>query len=403
MIIHPKIRGFICTTAHPTGCARIVAEQIEYVKSQGKLLQGPSRVLIIGASTGYGLASRIAATFGAGAKTIGVFYERPADDKRTASAGWYNTAAFERFAHQEGHYAKSINGDAFSQEIKEHTAELIRQDLKQVDLVIYSLASPRRTHPITGQTFNSVLRPIGQTFTSKTVDPFQGEVKEVTIEPAKEEEIASTVAVMGGEDWAMWMDYLGQQGLLADHVKTLAYTYIGPQLTHAVYKDGTIGAAKNHLAETADELNATLQSRGGQALLSVNKALVTQASAAIPVVPLYNSLLYKVMKEKGIHEGCIEQIERLFKDYIYTSQPLPLDANGRIRLDDWEMRPDVQAQISALWPKITTENLEQLTDIEGYRDDFYRLFGFNAKGVDYDAPVDPDVKIESMDAVTASE
>ncbi len=400
MIIHPKVRGFICTTAHPTGCARIVAEQIDYVKSHGKL-QGPKNVLVIGASTGYGLASRIVATFGAGAKTIGVFYEKPADDKRTASAGWYNSAAFEQFAHQQGYYAKSINGDAFSQSVKEQTAALIREDLKQVDLIIYSLASPRRIHPTTGQTFSSVLKPIGQTFTSKTVDPFRGEVKEVTIEPATEEEIAATVAVMGGEDWAMWIDYLDQQGLLANNVKTLAYTYIGPQLTHAVYKDGTIGAAKNHLAETADQLNANLQKKGGQALLSVNKALVTQASAAIPVVPLYNSLLYKIMKEKGTHEGCIEQIERLFKDYICTNQPLPRDENGRIRLDDLEMRPDVQEQISALWPKVTTENLEQLTDIEGYRHDFYRLFGFNAKGVDYDTPVNPEVNIESIDTATA--
>lgn len=396
MIIQPKIRGFICTTAHPAGCARVVEEQVNYVKAKGKFA-GPQRVLVIGASTGYGLASRIAATFGAGAKTIGVFFEKEADEKRTASPGWYNSAAFERLAHQDGYYAKSINGDAFSQEVKTQTADMIRRDLGKIDLIVYSLASPRRTHPVTGQTFTSTLRPIGQSFTGKTVDAFRGEVKEVTIEPAGEEEVAHTVAVMGGEDWEMWLDYLAQEGLLAEGVKTVAYSYLGPKLTHAIYKEGTIGKAKEDLKATADRLNQKLASVKGAAVISVDKAVVTQASAAIPVVPLYISILFKVMKEKGIHEGCIEQIDRLFRDHLYASHPLKLDGEGYIRIDDLEMRQEVQQAVEAIWPAVTTENLESLTDAAGYRDDFYRLFGFNVAGVDYDADVDSIVKMPSID------
>ncbi|HVV67569.1 MAG TPA: enoyl-ACP reductase FabV [Gammaproteobacteria bacterium] len=397
MIIHPKVRGFICTTAHPVGCFKAVEEQSNYVKSQGAL-RGPKNVLVIGASTGYGLASRIQATFGAGANTIGVFYEREADAKRTATAGWYNTAAFEKLAHQNNYYAKSINGDAFSNEIKQQTADLIRRDLKQVDLVIHSLASPRRTHPDTGQVFSSVLKPIGRPFTSKTVDPFRGEVKEITLEPATPEEVAETIEVMGGEDWEMWMDFLGRENLLADGVTTVAYTYIGPELTHPIYKDGAIGKAKQHLELTAQKLQQKLGARNGRAVVSVNKALVTQASAAIPVVPLYISLLFKIMKQNGTHEGCIEQIHRLFNDYLYAPQSQPLDVEGRIRLDNFEMAPEVQKEIAQLWPKVTSENLEQLTDIAGYRDDFYRLFGFNFSTVDYDADVDPEVGIDSITA-----
>lgn len=396
MIIQPKIRGFICTTAHPAGCAKVVEEQINYVKARGKFA-GPQRVLVIGSSTGYGLASRIAATFGAGAKTIGVFFEKEADEKRTASPGWYNSAAFESLAHQDGYYAKSINGDAFSQEIKSQAADMIRQDLGKIDLIIYSLASPRRTHPVTGQTFTSTLRPIGRSFTGKTVDAFRGEVKEVTIEPAGEEEVAHTVAVMGGEDWEMWLDYLAQQDLLAEGVKTVAYSYLGPKLTHAIYKEGTIGKAKEDLKATADRLNQKLGSLKGAALVSVDKAVVTQASAAIPVVPLYIAILFKMMKEKGIHEGCIEQIDRLFRDHLYASHPVKLDGEGYIRIDDLEMRQDVQQDVEAIWPTVTTENLETLTDVAGYRDDFYRLFGFNIAGIDYNADIDPLVKMPSID------
>lgn len=395
MVIQPKIRGFICTTAHPQGCYQTVAEQINYVKSHGKF-NGPKRVLVIGSSTGYGLASRIAATFGTDAKTIGVFFEKEADEKRTATAGWYNTAAFEKIAHQENHYAKSINGDAFSNEIKQRTAELIRKDLQQVDLIVYSLASPRRTHPDTGQVFSSVLKPIGSTFTSKTVDAFRGEVKDITIEPATAEEVEHTVAVMGGEDWQMWMDFLAKENLLAPGVKTVAYSYIGPELTHAVYKNGAIGKAKAHLLATAHNINKQLAAQQGEAVISVNKALVTQASAAIPVVPLYISLLYKLMKEQGTHEGCIEQIYRLFKDFLYATHSVQRDEQGQIRIDDLEMQPAIQKKIAELWPQINTENLETLTDIEGYRNDFYRLFGFNIEGVDYDADADPNVKIDSI-------
>jgi enoyl-[acyl-carrier protein] reductase / trans-2-enoyl-CoA reductase (NAD+) len=395
MIIQPKIRGFICTTAHPVGCANAVSKQIDYVKAKGSV-KGPKNVLVIGASTGYGLASRIVATFGAGAKTLGVFFEKEADEKRTASPGWYNSVAFERLAHSEHHYAKSINGDAFSQDVKVRTAELIRKDLGKIDLIIYSLASPRRTHPVTGQVYNSVLKPIGHAFSGKTIDAFRGEVKEVVIEPATEEEVNNTVAVMGGEDWEMWIDFLANEKLLAEGVKTVAYSYLGPILTHAIYKDGTIGRAKEHLKMTSDHLNQKLKALNGQAVVSVNKAVVTQASAAIPVVPLYIALLFKIMKEKGTHEGCIEQIYRLFSEYLYASHPKPLDEQGYIRLDDLEMQEDVQQRIMALWPQINADNLMQLTDVEGYRDDFYQLFGFNIEGVNYETEVDPDLKFADV-------
>ena len=395
MIIEPKIRGFICTTAHPKGCEQNVLEQINYVKAQGKF-PGPKNVLVIGASTGYGLASRIAAAFGTQANTIGVFFERPADQRRPASAGWYNTAAFEKFAHAAHLYAKSVNGDAFSNDIKQQTAELIRQDLGKIDLIIYSLASPRRIHPDTGEIFSSTLKPVGQEFTSKTVDPFSGEVKEVTLPPASEVEVANTVAVMGGDDWERWIDFLAQENLLAEGVKTVAYSYIGPALTHAIYKDGTIGQAKAHLQKTAKKLTHTLEKLHGEAVVSVNKALVTQASAAIPVVPLYISLLFKVMKAKGTHEDCIAQIVRLYQDHLYTQHPHPRDAEGLIRIDDWEMDPAVQNAIFEIWEKVNSVNVETLTDIESYRDEFRRLFGFGLEGVDYTVDVDPVVEIESI-------
>lgn len=397
MIIQPKIRGFICTTAHPEGCKKVVEKQINYIKKQGKF-NGAKRVLVIGASTGYGLASRIVATFGMDAKTIGVFFEKPAEEKRTASTGWYNTAAFEYFAHKDGYYAKSINGDAFSHEIKAQVAKLIREELQQVDLVIYSLASPRRVHPDTGEVYSSVLKPIGQDYTSKTVDVFRGEVKEISLPKATSEDIHHTVAVMGGEDWEMWINYLANENLLAANAMTIAYSYIGPTLTHPIYKDGTIGKAKEHLAETSHKLNKKLAYIEGRALISVNKALVTQASAAIPVVPLYISLLYKLMKEKGTHEGCIEQIYRLFKDFLYASKEIPVDTQGHVRLDDLEMSPEIQQKIAEMWPQINTENVSQLTDLEGYRNEFHQLFGFNVPGLDYQAEVDPNVKIESINS-----
>ncbi|MCX7708545.1 MAG: trans-2-enoyl-CoA reductase family protein [Clostridia bacterium] len=394
MVISPKFRGFICTTAHPDGCEQNVREQINYVKAQGPV-DGPKKVLVIGASTGYGLASRIVSTFGAGAATIGVFFERPASGNRTATAGWYNTAAFEKAATEAGFYAKSINGDAFSDEIKAQTIETIKKDLGQVDMVVYSLASPRRVHPETGETFNSVLKPIGKLYTSRTVDFHSGVVSEVTIEPANEEEIRHTVAVMGGEDWEMWMHALHKAGVLAKDAVTVAYSYIGPEITYSVYREGTIGKAKDHLEATAFKITEELKSEGVKAYVSVNKALVTQASAAIPVIPLYISLLFKVMKKKGIHEGCIEQIYRLYKDRLYDGT-LELDEKGRIRVDDLEMREDVQSEVAGLWNSATSENITAIGDLEGYRKDFFNLFGFDFPEVDYSAEVEADVKIPSI-------
>jgi len=389
MIIKPKIRGFICTTAHPAGCAAHVEEQIAHVRSKGALTAMPKRVLVIGASTGYGLASRIVTAFAGGAATLGVFFEKPGEDGRTGSAGWYNSAAFERAAHAAGLYAKSINGDAFSDAIKEQTIAAIKADLGQVDAVIYSLASPRRTHPKTGITYSSVLKPVGAPFTAKSVNTDKGLVTDITIEPASEQEIADTVVVMGGEDWEMWIDALRAEGVLADDALTVGYSYIGPDLTWAIYRNGTIGHAKEDLEATAHRLAAKLAPTGGRAFVSINKALVTQASSALPVVPLYISLLYKVMKERGTHEGCIEQIQRLFAERLANGASPQLDAVGRVRIDDWEMRPEIQSAVAALWPQITTENLETISDIAGYRNEFLKLFGFGLAGVDYEAEVDP--------------
>ncbi|WP_281234216.1 enoyl-ACP reductase FabV [Flavobacterium gelatinilyticum] len=395
MIIEPRMRGFICLTAHPTGCEQNVKNQIEYVKSKGAIA-GAKKVLVIGASTGFGLASRITSAFGSDAATIGVFFEKPPLEGKTASPGWYNSAAFEKEAHKAGLYAKSINGDAFSNEIKRETLDLIKADLGQVDLVIYSLASPVRTNPNTGVTHRSVLKPIGQTFTNKTVDFHTGNVSEVSIAPANEEDIENTVAVMGGEDWAMWIEALKNENLLAEGATTIAYSYIGPELTEAVYRKGTIGRAKDHLEATAFTISDSLQSIGGKAYVSVNKALVTQASSAIPVIPLYISLLYKIMKEEGIHEGCIEQIQRLFQDRLYNGTDVPVDEKGRIRIDDWEMREDVQAKVAELWKEATTETLPSIGDLAGYRNDFLNLFGFEFAGVDYQADTNEVVNIESI-------
>ncbi|WP_396157266.1 enoyl-ACP reductase FabV [Flavobacterium sp.] len=395
MIIEPRMRGFICLTAHPDGCAQNVKNQIAFVKSKGKI-DGAKKVLVIGASTGFGLASRITSAFGSGAGTIGVFFEKPPSEGKTATPGWYNSAAFEAEANKAGLYAKSINGDAFSNEIKQQTIDLIKADLGQVDMVIYSLASPVRMHPTTGVLHRSVLKPIGQTFSNKTVDFHTGVVSQVTIEPANQEDIDNTVVVMGGEDWAMWIDALQSAEVLANDATTIAYSYIGPEVTEAVYRKGTIGRAKDDLEATAFKITDSLKSLNGKAYVSVNKALVTQASSAIPVIPLYISLLYKIMKAEGIHEGCIEQIQRLFEQRLYTGKEIPTDDKGRIRIDDWEMRGDVQERIKILWEKATSDNLSEIGDLAGYKKDFLNLFGFGLEGVDYKAEANELVQISSI-------
>jgi enoyl-[acyl-carrier protein] reductase / trans-2-enoyl-CoA reductase (NAD+) len=395
MIIEPRMRGFICLTAHPKGCEQNVKNQIEYVKSKGKI-NGPKRVLVIGASTGFGLASRITSAFGSDAATIGVFFEKAPSEGKTASPGWYNSAAFEVEANKAGLYAKSINGDAFSNEVKQQTIDMIKADLGQIDLIIYSLASPVRQHPVTGVLHRSTLKPIGSTFTNKTVDFHTGNVTSVSIEPANEEDIANTVVVMGGEDWSMWMDALKGAGVLAEGATTIAYSYIGPEVTEAVYRKGTIGRAKDHLEATAFEITDKLADIKGKAYVSVNKALVTQASSAIPVIPLYISLLYKIMKAEDIHEGCIEQIQRLYADRLYTGNAVPTDDKGRIRIDDWEMRADVQERIAKLWGESTTETLVELGDLAGYKQDFLNLFGFGFEGVDYLADTNEMVMVPSI-------
>lgn len=394
MIIKPKTRGFICTTAHPAGCAHNVADQVEYAKAFGRI-DGPRRALVIGSSTGYGLACRIAAAFGSNADTIGVFFEKPSSGGRTATAGWYNNQAFERMARQAGRVAESVNGDAFSDEVKRQVIDRIKNSLPggQVDLVIYSLAAPKRKDPATGQVYSSVIKPIGQVFTGKTVDFHTGQVSVVDIQPATEQEADETVAVMGGADWLLWMEALQAAGVLAEKAGTAAFSYIGPSLTHAVYKDGTIGRAKEDLEAKAKAIDTLLAPIGGKAFVSVNKALVTQASAAIPVVPLYMALLFKTMKARGLHEGCIEQMVRLFADRLYKEggsghwDKVAVDEAGRIRMDDWEMRPEIQQEVAGTWESVNTENVEERSDLKSYRDDFYSLFGFGVEGVDYDADV----------------
>lgn len=400
MIIQPRTRGFICLTAHPDGAHQAVKNQIEYIKSKGEIKNGPKKVLVIGASTGFGLSSRIAAAFGSGASTIGVFFEKPASEGKMGTAGWYNSAAFEKEAHAAGLYAKSINGDAFSDEVKKETIELIKKDLGQVDLVVYSLASPRRTHPKTGVAYASVLKPIGQPFTNKTVDFHTGVVSDITINPVEnDEDISNTIAVMGGEDWKFWIEDLKAAGVLAEGVQTVAYSYIGPELTFPIYRNGTIGQAKNDLEATVPVLNDLLKDLNGKSYVSVNKALVTQSSSAIPVVPLYISLLYKVMKAKGTHEGTIEQMQRLFADRLYTENgEVALDSEGRIRIDDWEMAEDVQAEVAKLWEQTSTENLSEISDIEGYRKEFFNLFGFQFDEIDYEKDANENVQVPSIEA-----
>ncbi len=395
MVINPKVRGFICTNAHPTGCAENVAQQIDYIKSHKDALNNgvvntPKNVLVIGASTGYGLASRITAAYGYGAKTLGLFFEKPPTEKRTGSAGYYNSAAFEAQAKADGLYAKSINGDAFSTQAKEQTIELIKQDMGNVDLVVYSLASPRRTDPTDGTTYTSALKPVGQAYTAKNLNTDTQLIGEVTCEPASDEEIANTIKVMGGEDWALWMTALDQAGVLAAGCKTVAYTYIGDKLTKPIYGHATIGKAKEHLDVTARDLNNTLDV---DAHVSVLKAVVTQASSAIPVMPLYLSILFKEMQEAGTHEGCIEQLARLYKECIYNANPR-LDEDNRYRVDELELRPEMQAKVEAIWEQIDTENLHELSDFQAYKSEFLRLFGFGIDGVDYEADVSPLVEAD---------
>jgi len=398
MIIQPKIRGFICTTAHPVGCAQHIQEQIDYVKSQGPVQDGPKKVLVIGASTGYGLASRIVAAFGYQAQTISVFFEREAEGKRTATAGWYNSTAFEQKAQAAGLYTKSFNGDAYSDEIKQEVVEVIKKEWGSVDLVIYSLAAPRRQHPKTGELAKSVLRPVGAEYTNKSIDMSKDQLETVTLPAATQEEIDQTVSVMGGEDWELWIDALDQEGLLPEGARTVAYSYIGPEITRGVYRNGTIGKAKDHLEATAKKLDERLKKINGRALISVNKALVTQSSSAIPFIPLYFILLSKVMKRKGLEEGCIEQVSRLFSDFLYNGNDIPVDENGFVRLDEREMREDVQQEVAQMWEDLNEDNLKDLTDLAGYHKNFLKLFGFGLEGVDYDADVEQDQKLLSVSA-----
>ncbi|WP_163133488.1 enoyl-ACP reductase FabV [Agarivorans sp. Alg241-V36] len=395
MIIKPKIRGFICTTTHPVGCAANVQEQIDFTKQQGKVSNGPKRVLVVGSSSGYGLSSRIAAAFGSDAATIGVFFEKPATEKKPGTAGWYNAAAFDQKAHEAGLYAKSINGDAFSHQAKQAAVDLIKEDLGQIDLVVYSLASPVRKLPDSGELIRSSLKPIGETYTATAVDTNKDTIIEASVEPATEQEIADTVTVMGGEDWELWIKALDEAGVLAEGCKTVAYSYIGTALTWPIYWDGALGKAKMDLDRAATALNEKLSSKQGSANVAVLKSVVTQASSAIPVMPLYISMVFKIMKEQGLHEGCMEQIYRLFNERLYLEgETAPVDEHNRLRLDDWELREDIQQACVDLWPQITTENLKEHTDYEYYKEEFLKLFGFGVSGVDYEEDVATAVPFE---------
>lgn len=383
MIIKPKVRGFICTNAHPEGCAANVQEQINFIKQQGPVDNGPKNVLVVGSSTGYGLASRITAAFGCQAKTLGVFFERPPTERKTGTAGYYNAAAFDAAARAEGLYAKSINGDAFSNECKQKVIATLKQDMGPVDLVIYSLASPRRKDPETGEVYSSVLKPLGKNYTERNLNTDTQKIDDLTLEPATEQEIADTIKVMGGEDWELWLQALQEANMLAEGCKTVSYTYLGEKLTWPIYGHATIGKAKEDLDRAARSLNQQMEPIKGQANVAVLKALVTQSSSAIPIMPLYLSLLYKVMKEEGTHEGCIEQLYRLFTEGLYSNNPR-LDGDNRLRMDNLELKPEVQRKVEELWPQVTEENLLELTDYKGHHADFLKLFGFGSSAVDYD-------------------
>jgi enoyl-[acyl-carrier protein] reductase/trans-2-enoyl-CoA reductase (NAD+) len=387
MIVKPKIRGFICTNAHPVGCATSVQQQIDYVKAQGALTNAPKNVLVIGSSTGYGLASRITAAFAGGANTLGVCFEKPPTERKTGTAGWYNTAGFHAKASEAGLYAKTLNGDAFSKELKQQVIDTLKADMGKVDLVIYSLASPRRTDPETGEVYKSTLKPVGQSYKTKTYDTDKNLIHEIALEPANEDEIQQTIKVMGGEDWELWLDALGEADLLADNCKTTAYTYVGKELTWPIYGQATIGKAKEDLDRAAASIVKTKADKKVQAYVSSLKALVTQASSAIPVMPLYISLIYKVMKEEGTHQGCIEQIYDLFTDKLTQAKP-EVDELGRLYMNGKETNDATQAKIKALWDQVTQENFHELSDYAGYHHEFLRLFGFDLSGVDYDADVE---------------
>jgi enoyl-[acyl-carrier protein] reductase/trans-2-enoyl-CoA reductase (NAD+) len=395
MIIKPRVRGFMCLTAHPAGCDANVKRQIDYVKANGPIAGGPKKVLVIGASTGYGLASRITAAFGSGAATLGVFFEKEGTDAKPGSAGWYNTAAFHKYAEAEGLYVKSINGDAFSDDIKQRAINTIKADLGQVDLVVYSLAAPRRTDPKTGEVCSSTLKPIGKDYTMRGINTDKEVIQEVTVPAANAEEIAGTVAVMGGTDWQLWINALKEAGVLAEGAKTTAYTYLGAELTWDIYWNGTIGEAKKDLDRKAAAINASLSDLGGEGRVSVLKAVVTQASSAIPVMPLYLSLLFKVMKAKGTHEGCIEQVDLLFRESLYGNTPR-LDDDGRWRADYKELAAEVQDEVASLWSQVESDNIGSLTDFAGYKAEFLNLFGFDVPGVDYETDVNPEVPIKNM-------
>ncbi|GLP94844.1 enoyl-ACP reductase FabV [Paraferrimonas sedimenticola] len=399
MIIKPKIRGFICTTTHPTGCEQNVKQQIEYTKAQGPIANAPKRVLVIGSSSGYGLASRITAAFGGNASTIGVFFEKPGTERKPGTAGWYNSAAFDKYAKEAGLYSKSLNGDAFSNEAKQKAIDLIKADLGQVDMVVYSLASPVRKMPDTGEVIRSSLKPIGETYTATAVDTNKDTIIEASVEAATEQEIADTVTVMGGQDWELWMEALAQAGVLADGCKTVAYSYIGTEITWPIYWHGALGQAKQDLDRAAKGLHDKLSATGGAAHVAVLKSVVTQASSAIPVMPLYIAMVFKKMREEGLHEGCIEQIQRMFRERLYLADggATPTDEDNRLRLDDWELRESIQQHCRDLWPQVTTENLAELTDYREYKEEFLSLFGFGYEGVDYDAEVNPEVHFDVAD------
>ena len=395
MIIKPRVRGFLCITTHPEGCRENVSRQIRHVQSGGMIDGGPKRVLVLGASTGYGLASRITAAFGAGASTLGVFFEKPGTERKPGTAGWYNAAAFHSAADKAGLYAKSVNGDAFSDDVKARVIDLIKEDLGAIDLVVYSLAAPRRTHPKTGVVHTSTLKPIGADTVQKGVNTDKEEIQEYHLEAANQDEIDNTVAVMGGEDWQMWIEALDEAGVLAEGAKTTAYTYIGEKITWDIYWHGTIGAAKKDLDKRVVDIRERLAAHGGDARVSVLKAVVTQASAAIPAMPIYLAILFKVMKARGEHEGCIEQVNRLFRDSLYGTAAGP-DADGRLRADNLELNPEVQAEVAEIWEQINTDNLKKLSDFDGYRQEFLQLFGFEVDGVNYDADVNPEVPIAQV-------
>lgn len=394
MIIKPRVRGFMCITSHPVGCEANVKNQIDFIKAQ-PAVEAPKRVLVIGSSTGYGLAARITAAFGSGASTLGIFFEKPGTETKPGTAGWYNSAAFHKYAEQDGLYAKSINGDAFSDEIKAKTIETIKQDLGQIDLVVYSLAAPRRQHPKTGEVFNSTLKPVGKDITLRGINTDKETIQEFSLSAANDQEISDTIAVMGGEDWQMWIDALDEAGVLAEGAKTTAFTYIGEKMTWDLYWDGTIGQAKKDLDKRVLSIRDKLAAKGGDARVSVLKGVVTQASSAIPIMPLYLAMLFKEMKRDGSHEGCIEQLYRLYAECLYNADPR-LDDEGRLRVDELELRPEVQAVVAETWAKITTENLAELTDFAGYKQEFLTLFGFGLEGVDYQADVATDVSIGNL-------